>query len=294
MTKDYCPKCKLQTNHLVMHSESISSSNDNDFEDHWSKDFEIIQCKGCDNIQFRTVYEDEHMRGWDDYNQEEYNYQDKKYYPSNLTSHYSLKYDHKIPEKIRIVYYETVNAMVNGCYILSGVGLRAIIEAICLEENIKGRSLELKINNLEKGKLITQKDSSRLHSIRFLGNDSVHDMDVPNEKKLRIALDIIENLIKNLYLIDLEANQHLDTIISNYDEFKTLFMKKSASLTKDDEKSIKEIMGKSFRRIEQTYLTNFTQQFMDEINNGSVTSLSVGAIKKSTVETQDVQHFVKI
>lgn len=292
MNKDYCPKCKLQTNHLVMHKESISSSND--FEDHWSKDFEIIQCKGCDNIQFRTVYEDEHMRGWDDYNQEEYNYQDKKYYPGNLISHYSLKYDYEIPEQIRIVYYETVKAMINGCYILSGVGLRAIIEAICLQEDIKGKSLQLKINNLEKGKLITERDSSRLHSIRFLGNDSVHEMDVPNEKKLRIALDIVENLIKNIYLIDIDASKHLDTVISNYEDFKSLLLKKSISIAKNEEKSIKEILDKSFRRIEQTYLINFTQQFIDEINNGSINTLAVGSIKKSSVETQNVQHFVKI
>lgn len=292
MEKDYCPKCKLQTNHLSMHKESISSLDV--FEEQWSKDFEIIQCKGCDNIQFKTVYEDEHMQGWNEYSQEEYNYQDKKYYPGNLISHYSLKYDHKIPEQIRIVYYETVKAMVNGCYILSGVGLRAIIEAICLQENIKGRSLELKINNLEKGKFITERDSSRLHSIRFLGNDSVHEMDVPNEKKLRIALDIIENLIKNIYLIDIEASIHLDTIISNYDDFRSLLMKSSIALAKNEEKSIKEILNKSFRRIEQTYLINFTQQFIDEINNGTITTLKVGSIKKSSVETQNVQHFVKI
>ena len=47
-----------------------------------------------------------------------------------------------------------------------------------------------KINNLEKGKFITERDSSRLHSIRFLGNDSVHEMDVPNEKKLRMLIVI--------------------------------------------------------------------------------------------------------
>lgn len=292
MEKDYCPKCKLLTNHTSLHKTTISEEDQH--ADHWTKDFEVISCNGCDNIQFRTVFFDEYMRGWDDFNNVEYFYDDKKYYPGNLISHQTIKNEFHIPSQIRIVYLETLKAMINGCYILSGVGLRAAIEAVCLEENIKGRSLEVKINNLEKGKLITEKDASRLHSIRFLGNDSVHEMEVPNEKKLRIALDIVENLIKNLYLIDIEANQHLDTIISTFEEFKTLLLKKSKVLKPGDEKSIKEILGKTFRRIEPTYVINFTQEFIDEINTGKILPLSVGSIKKSSVETQSVQHFVKI
>lgn len=292
MNKDYCPKCKILTNHTSLHKTTLSEKNPD--EDQWSMDYEIISCNGCDNIQFRTIYADENMYGWDYYNREQYYYDDKKYYPGNLVSHQTLKNEFSIPARIRIVYLEALKAMINGCYILSGVGLRATIEAVCVEENIKGRDLKVKINNLEKSKFITEKDASRLHGIRFLGNDSVHEMEVPNEKKLRIALDIVENLIKNLYLIDIEANEHLDTIISAYSEFKSLLIKKSVSLLKNDEKSIKEILGRSFRRIEPTYVANFTQELIDEINTGSIGTISIGSVKNSSIENEDVQHFVKM
>lgn len=124
-----------------------------------------------------------------------------------------------------------------------------MIEAICIDQSIPGRNLEVKINNLVKHKLITEKDAYRLHSIRFLGNDSVHEMDVPKKFKITIALNIIESLINSLYIIDIRAKEHLDTIIANYDEFKDLLLKKIFNIQVGEEKSIKEILCKDFRRI---------------------------------------------
>ncbi|MDR6528271.1 hypothetical protein J2787_003690 [Chryseobacterium rhizosphaerae] len=290
MVKDYCPFCCRNTNHSSLFKKTINSSQNDDF--YWSKDYEIIQCNGCDNIQFRTVYEDESMRDYDEFRGEIY-YEDKDYFPKNLLRHNSINYAHEIPVKIRIVYFETVEALKNKIYLLAGVGLRAVIEAICLEQNIPGRNLEIKINKLVQNNLITKKDASLLHSIRFLGNDSVHEMAVPNEQKLRIALDIIESLLKNLYLIDIDANKHLDTMISNYDDFKRLIIKKFVPVPQHEEKSLREVLGKDFRRIEQTYIPNFTQELVDDINNNVITFISIGQIQNSSVENTPVQHFKK-
>ncbi len=287
ITKDYCPRCQLLTNHKCLFEKGIHSSHDDDF--HWSEYFDIIQCLGCENIQFRTRNSNEDMFHHDPYTGEQEYYEDVKYYPLNLMNHNILKNSYYLPNKIRVVYIETIEALKNNCYLLSGVGLRAVIEAVCIEQSITGRNLEVKINNLVKNKLITEKDANRLHSIRFLGNDSVHEMDVPNEAKLRAAIEIVEHMLKNLYLIDIEASEHLDTIISNYDDFKALFLRKYRNTTfaVGDEKNIKEVLQKDFRRIESTYLANFTQQLIDEINNGIITSLSIGKLDNN------IQYFIK-
>lgn len=291
--KDYCPICKQNTNHTSLFNTSKSSHHRDDFQ--WSEDYDIIKCNGCDNIQFRMTYSDESMVAYSQEDEYEYEvqYDEKRYFPKNLRGHAMLSNQYEIPSKIRVVYNETVEAMKNSCYLLSGVGLRAIIEAICIEQNISGRNLEQKINNLLKNKLITDKDANRLHSIRFLGNDSVHEMEVPKEDKLTIALRIIESLINNLYLIDIEANKHLDTIINDYDTFRNLIVRKFVSVIKNDEKSIKEVLGKDYRRIEQSYLPNFTQQIIDDINNGNIGIISIGNIKNSSKENTPVQHFMK-
>ena len=248
----------------------------------------------CDNIQFRTVYGDEDMYNYENDHQTITHYNDKKYFPSSINGHTTIKHHYAIPGKIRVVYLETLEAIKSNCYLLSGVGLRAVIEAIALEQNIPGRNLEQKINNLLRNKLITERDANRLHSIRFMGNDSVHEMEVPKESKIRIALDIVEHLLNNLYLIDIDANQYLDTIINNFEDFKNILFKKFHKANSGDEKSIKEILSKDFRRIETSYIPNFTQQIIDEISNGTITNLSIGGNKVSSIENIPVPHFVKI
>ncbi|EKT4549510.1 DUF4145 domain-containing protein [Flavobacterium psychrophilum] len=290
MSKDYCPICSLPTNHKILFSENRGSESDDDF--HWNQKYQVIQCNGCDNLQFRSVYSDENM--FSSYDEYERSYEENKYYPLSISGHKTIDNYYYIPDKIRVVYLETLEAIKSNCYLLSGVGLRAIIEAIALEQNITGRNLEQKINNLLRNKFITEKDAHRLHSIRFLGNDSVHEMEVPKESKIRIALSIAEHLLNNLYLIDIEANQHLDTIITNFEDFKNMFLRKFFKEAAGQEKSIKEIFGKDFRRIESSYITNFTQQVIHQINNGTIATITIGSVKNSSIENTAVQHFVKV
>jgi len=276
-TKDYCPNCQQITNQKCLFNVSERSEYNADF--HWEQNYETIQCLGCENIQFRNRYTHEDMFRYTEDGHEE-SFDESKYYPKNLAHHILLKNQYHLPEKIRIVYGETLEALINDCYLLAGVGLRAIIEAICLDQTIPGRNLEVKINNLVKNKLITEKDGKRLHSIRFLGNDSVHEMDVPKLEKLRIALDIAEHLLKNLYLIDIDVNEHLDTIISEYEDFKNLVLRKfrSTLIIQNQEISIKDVLKKDFRRIEGPYLQNFITRIVDEIQNNLISSISIGRL----------------
>ncbi|WP_140386550.1 DUF4145 domain-containing protein, partial [Vibrio parahaemolyticus] len=66
-------------------------------------------------------------------------------------------------------------------YTLAGIGFRATIEAVCNDQSIQGKELSTRINNLASNGLISKKDSTRLHSIRFLGNDAAHDIKVPKK-----------------------------------------------------------------------------------------------------------------
>lgn len=278
-SKDYCPNCQTITNHKCLFNKNEKSHYDDDF--HWEENYDTIECLGCENIQFRKRYSDEAMIRSVFDGQEEYveQYDESKYYPKNIVKHKLLKDLYQLPEKLRVIYIESIESLKNNCYLLAGVGLRAIIEAICLDMKIDGKNLEMKINNLLMKKLITEKDGNRLHSIRFLGNDSVHEMDVPSEEKLGIALDIVEHLIKNLYLVDIDAKKHLDTIISQYDDFKNLVLRRflANTIVSGSEMNLREILKRDFRRIESSYYPNFEQQFIDEVD--SIANISIGKIE---------------
>ncbi|WP_284462235.1 DUF4145 domain-containing protein [Chryseobacterium sp.] len=284
-TKDYCTRCQQKTNHKLLYTFKEYSTED---EINWEDNHDVIQCLGCEKLQFRNRFSHEDMYFYNIDGDIEY-YEESKYFPRNIQDHAYIKNIYSLPDKLRVVYNETIEALRNSCYLLSGVGLRAIIEAVCLDQNISGRNLEVKINNLVKNKLITEKDGSRLHSIRFLGNDSVHEMDVPKEEKLRVALDIVEHLLKNLYLIDIDANLHLDTMITQYEDFKSLLLIafRNKTILKGEEKTIKEVIQKDFRRIETTYLSNFINQIKNEIQNNIITSIIIGKFDNNQ------QYFIK-
>lgn len=240
---NYCSECNNTTKHSILYVKELDGEY-NEFK--ILK--QIVECCGCENVSFRTEEHDY----WDVYENHEGEEEHRikiENYPSVLHGHNGITNLYLIPQKIRPVYNQTLLAFKGKSYLLAGVGFRAIIEAICIQENIKGNNLEIKINNLAKNRLITEREANRLHPIRFLGNDSVHEMEIPTLGKLMLVLGIIENLLKNLYIMDSEAKNVLDTIITEYNDFEVLLWKLAEKHVKNEPKSLRDFLGKHIRRI---------------------------------------------
>ncbi|ANI88833.1 hypothetical protein A9P82_05740 [Arachidicoccus ginsenosidimutans] len=165
--------------------------------DYGMQTYYILECCGCESISFRTEYID-YLKA--QYEETDVNADSNKtiaIYPKQLKNRKELSSIYYLPARIQDVYEQTILALKGDSRLLAAVGFRAILEAICIEEKIKGQNLEQKINNLVKNRLITEKEAERLHTIRFLGNDSVHEMEIPSDKRLYLVLDIIEHLLNN-------------------------------------------------------------------------------------------------
>lgn len=289
--KSYCPQCKFKTNHTKLYEAKEGCDDSNDYTLSWYKKFITLKCNGCDNIQFKTEYGDENM--FDYFRGREHYYTEDFYYPSFIEGRQIIDFHEMIPDKIQNVYVETYEAIKIRAYLLAGVGLRAIIEAVVLEQNIKGRNLEEKIENLLIDKFITVKDANLLHSIRFLGNDAVHEMEVPSKNKIYIALNIVEQLMINLYTIDVGAKQNLDTLILEYKEFKDLFFKKMEHLEIGSEMSLREVLGRDYRRIKKENLKSFLDTLYKEIKDGLVNEISLGTMMHNK-NNEKIHTFIKI
>lgn len=292
MEKIYCPKCKQKTNHTSLYKKRHGTSADQEFI--WYESFEIIECAGCEYTQFKRTYSDETM---DNYYRtstgEEMVEQGQEItcYPASLESHDGLTYSYGLPAQIRAIYEETLEAFKAKSYILTGVGFRAIIEAICIDKKIKGKDLQQKINNLLKEKLITEKESKRLHSIRFLGNDSIHEMLKPEPRKLYIVLEIAEHLLNNIYLIDQNVEDYLETVINDYGDFEQLIWMKCNQLNNNDEFTVKIALGKNIRRFEQENLSHFIQTLVSKAQGSNLDWLSVNEIAPITSKLPSTQKF---
>lgn len=280
----YCSNCKRETRHKILFSKKLEDDYIDEIEI-----YQVVECNGCDNLSFRIEEHDLY-----EYEEDELGNTNYKItvliFPNKLKNHSYLKDSYFLPEKIKDVYQQTILAFQGKSFLLTGVGFRAIIEAICIEEEIKGNNLEQKINNLAKNRLITDKESERLHSIRFLGNDSVHEMEIPQEHKLFLVLDILENLLKNLYIIDKQAKSVLDTIIKDFEEFKDLLWKCSEKMKLNEEKTIKEIIGKHIRRVNLD-IESIEPSIIEGIEKDVIKFLKLGSVKVPNYDSVEKQYY---
>jgi len=209
--KIFCAVCNRETNHDVIKEEKREIRDDEVqvvFYDEW----QIIQCKGCEDISFRQVSSNS-----DDYNSDDgIPFETIKLYPLRGKDILPIKGYYNAQPNVRNIYRETIDAFNNGLYLLCAGGLRATIESICTAEGIidgpidkrkpsgttkivRSKDLIGKINGLYEKGLMTKKQAEILHEHRYLGNDALHSLDTPSKKSLRIAIEIIDHTLDSLY-----------------------------------------------------------------------------------------------
>jgi hypothetical protein len=191
--KALCEDCGRETNHDVIHDYEIGEND----EYYWHSTYQIIRCCGCDTISFReeTITED-------DYDP----FTGKpgpaiKLYPPRIAGRKPLDNNYHLPTNIRRIYREVLSTLNNSSVILAAIGLRTLIEAICIDQEVKGKNLEKKIDGLHTQGILSEKQAKILHTHRFLGNVATHEITAAKPVELVTALDIAETLLKTIYIL---------------------------------------------------------------------------------------------
>lgn len=202
--KIVCSSCNQMTRHSIISCYVKSSSYEE--EGHYlgtkSTSYEVIQCMGCENVSFREI------NAWSEDTDFEGNpIESETLYPSRLEGRREITGVLLLPEIVRAIYQETHKAISNRLSVLSGVGIRAIIEAVCNEKEAKGRNLEDKIDNLVDQGFLARNEAEILHGTRILGNKAAHEQKPLDHKNLSVALDIAEHLLETVYILP-EISSH--------------------------------------------------------------------------------------
>ena len=271
--KYFCRNCKGLRNHKLIHEVKTRGGDDNDYFQ-WIRKYSIIECLGCETVSFLEIYGDTEMIAHNEDGEPDY-YFDNYIYPLYLEESEELEYVHYIPDSIKVIYRETISAFKTNSFILTAGGLRAIIEAICNHLKIKKGNLADRIDLLHNKGHLTLSESKRLHSIRFLGNDALHEIEKPKKDHLFILLDIVNHLLSNLFINDKILKGKLETIIDKYDEYIKLIRNKIDKDMIGKEFSMREILGKSIRLIPKTEYKKLEDEFKKEINSGEIDYVSI-------------------
>lgn len=190
-----CRKCQGKTMHSVVFE--IMEHDQNDYGDiqAWTK-YRTCQCKGCTELSFQTEFS-----CTEDLDEEGNLAVTYKTYPSRLAGLPIMKDAYVLPHGIYKIYKETHSAICNEELTLTGIGIRAIIEAVCINENSTGSNLQQKIDSLVSKGLITVQNAEILHYIRYLGNKAAHEVKAHTLRELSVALEVIEILLKSVYIL---------------------------------------------------------------------------------------------
>ncbi len=256
-----CKNCAGKRNHDVMYSYTEETNPEYRIDISYA----IIKCRGCNNISFLRQVEDyEVMIPIDEEKYEPETTQE--IYPKSIEDYKENRDIYLIPEIVRKIYMETISAIKNGQSIISGIGLRAIIEAICNDKDIKGRDLKFRINKLASLGIIARDDARRLHAIRFLGNDAVHDIKPAKKDSIIIALNIIDHTIQSLYTFN-DSGEYLELPINEYIDLEKLILLALKKMSIGTKFTFAGILGKDIRRVEDVEIME--KEFFEKVKCGN-------------------------
>jgi hypothetical protein len=290
--KSGCTSCHKKTNHKILFLVLERPPKEAEYQA--EAKYIVVQCCGCDNISFRYEfhdYENIFQIDIDEWDHEK----EIKLYPGFIEGYHGLSHIHYMPSDIKKIYQETLNAINNNSFVLAGVGLRMIIEAITINKKIDGKSLLQKINNLSKKGLISKNDSDRLHAIRFLGNDAAHEIKEYKVEQILLAFEILEHVLKTLYIFDQQVDSKLEMPINSYEEF--IFILNRCLNDKNQEKinntfTMKSILGSNSRRIIDK-IDEYEKLLIDEIKNNKYNKLILDRVDQNNGKTKQMYKFSK-
>ena len=189
-----CKSCQIETNHLVLFEHEENGTHGEVVD--WRSRYQTVKCLGCDRVAFRELYEDDsnydHETGEND--------TVETIYPNPNEKKVIEGYE-EFPSKTAAIYCETIKALSGNMRLLAALGLRTIVESICIDKKIEGANLEVRINKLVETGLLSSKQAGFLHAQRYLGNTAAHEIKLPKANELYAAFDIVETMLKTIYIL---------------------------------------------------------------------------------------------
>lgn len=191
-----------EKSHDVVYAHDVGWDNDEGGEGATS--YQICKCRGCGDVRFRTDT-------WSTLDISPFSNEPEstvRVYPEVSTTHSRAAVDaDAFPDRIAAVYTETLKAFNAGCHILAGGGLRAIVEAVCIENSVAGKTLVAKIDAMATMGLLAKAQAELLHEERYIGNSALHEIEPPSKRDIQDGLDIVEGLLNTIYVLPTRAQR---------------------------------------------------------------------------------------
>jgi hypothetical protein len=219
----YCNTCRVETNHKLeaMRLRYVSTSQMQNFqfieqvrldepirfdENEAVFVYNLWICQGCDTATLQEACTAQALVSGDGL-QVAWTY---GFHPRRLKESWQSK-PFSMPLKLGITYQEVIESFNAGLVTLCSIGLRALLEGICVDKGITDEmawGLEKKIDKLGERGHVPVDIARSMKSFKFIGDSAAHRLEVPEVEDLELAIEVMEELLTFLYSLDYKA-QHL-------------------------------------------------------------------------------------
>ena len=192
-----CGQCNRVTHQKILCSKK--RVDDNEYMEIYDL-YMMVECGGCKNISFVIRSSDPNALP------DELPYEDHNYPAAaedwDVQYHFLREKDQELlPSKVYFLYDEIKTTFRTQSNILAGIGLRMLVEAICLQQRIPGDNLKKKIERLHSQGMISATELPIIDKLRLIGNQSTHQIKEFSSEKLSYALDIINHILTSIYIL---------------------------------------------------------------------------------------------
>lgn len=206
MTQAHCNNCGRSTNHDLIAAESRDELvGDEDDEDPlvWSETYEMLKCRGCDNVTFRRVTRNGLQ-----------NREEVVYYPPAVARRVPewLQYEgldalpELVPSPIRSLMHEVYTAAQNNSRELAAMGIRAVLERVMLDKVGDQGNFKTTLLEFHRAGYLSNRNADTLETVLEAGHAATHRGWTPTAGDFATLLDITENIIDTVYLHEPRAH----------------------------------------------------------------------------------------
>jgi hypothetical protein len=198
--KAHCNKCGGERNHEVLHTEKASWL-DEESRTAGYETYETLKCLGCESIKLRniSIYYD------DNENETTINYFPPEIFrpkPSWIDYIYIFS-DHFIKTLLKEIYIALQNNLPN----LAAMGVRSLIEKVMIDKAGDQGSFKQNITQFEKLGYVSKIQREHLEAILDAGHATIHRSYSPTTEDVVTLVDIVEHIIKTIYLHENKIEQ---------------------------------------------------------------------------------------
>lgn len=201
--KAHCNNCIGLTNHVVLHKDMTTWTDDIDGQHTISggDEYSLIRCAGCDSVHL--IHE-----SWfsEDADEDGPNIKTVYYPPAISRRRPSWLRDPSGPfffgdTEVEKLLNEIYSALQNDSRRLAAMGIRALLESIMIEQVGDTGQIGANVDRfLAEGHVAKKNEEIFRYQLIEVGHAAMHRKHVPTKEDITILLDITESLIASIYV----------------------------------------------------------------------------------------------